>query len=87
MRVLFAFLVACCLVVGCVQQSTSPSGTECTTKDDCSPAQCCHPTSCIPAASKQVCNLMCTMECAPDTMDCGQGFCDCIAGKCQAVYS
>jgi len=67
-----------------IETNPPPEPTaECTTDDDCVPEQCCHPTTCIPAEQKGVCNLMCTQECQPQTMDCG-GYCACESGKCVA---
>jgi hypothetical protein len=63
-----------------------PSAQSCITKDDCVPAQCCHPTTCINKANKGVCNLMCTMSCE-GPIDCGAGSCGCINGKCSVVPS
>jgi len=56
----------------------------CTMDDDCVPAQCCHPTSCINKAEKGVCNMMCTMSCE-GPIDCGAGHCGCVSGKCGVV--
>lgn len=51
----------------------------CTTDADCVPAECCHPTSCVAAASKPDCSAtMCTMECKSGTMDCFGG---CLCGE------
>jgi hypothetical protein len=58
---------------------------ECKSKDDCIPAQCCHPTNCIAGPRDKPCNLLCTQECMPNTLDCKQGYCDCVSGKCEAV--
>jgi len=56
----------------------------CTTDDDCVPAQCCHPTSCVNQASITVCNLFCTASCK-GPLDCGAGSCGCTNGKCSVV--
>jgi len=56
----------------------------CTTDDDCVPAQCCHPTSCINRASKGVCNLLCTQNCQ-GPLDCGAGSCGCVNGRCSVA--
>jgi hypothetical protein len=59
-------------------------GAECRTDEDCVPAGCCHPTSCVAAARRPVCEgVMCTMDCRPATLDCG-GACLCQAGRCAA---
>jgi hypothetical protein len=58
----------------------------CTNDDDCIPAECCHPTSCINKAEKGVCNMMCTMNCQ-GPIDCGAGYCGCVNGKCVVVAS
>jgi hypothetical protein len=56
----------------------------CTTEDDCVPAQCCHPTSCVNQASIHVCNFLCTASCE-GPLDCGAGSCGCNNGKCSVV--
>ncbi len=59
---------------------------ECSLDEDCVPASCCHPDSCVPKSQTPDCsNMFCTMECKPETMDCGQGECKCIKGKCEAI--
>jgi len=57
--------------------------SDCTVDSDCVPEQCCHATSCIPQEKKEVCNVMCTMECRGGTLDCG-GSCACENSKCVA---
>jgi hypothetical protein len=58
----------------------------CMADADCVPAQCCHPTNCVPAAQAPDCSdIACTQECQPKTMDCGQGHCACEDGACTAV--
>jgi hypothetical protein len=66
-----------------VRKETPAPQDECTSDSDCVPEQCCHPTTCIPAEQKGVCNLACTAVCLPGTIDCG-GFCACDNGKCTA---
>jgi hypothetical protein len=56
----------------------------CTIDQDCMPAQCCHPTSCINRVAKQPCNVLCTMSC-DGPIDCGAGRCGCVNGKCGVV--
>ena len=63
-----------------------PALQDCTTDDDCVPAECCHPTSCINKANKGVCTLLCTMSCE-GPIDCGAGSCGCVNGKCSVVAS
>lgn len=61
-------------------------GQACTSDADCVPAQCCHPTSCVPASEAPDCSdVACTEECRGGTMDCGQGHCACQDGTCTAV--
>ncbi len=65
--------------------TTSPSALQvCLTDDDCVPAECCHPASCINKANKGVCTLLCTMSCE-GPIDCGAGRCGCVNGKCSVV--
>ena len=60
---------------------------QCKVDADCVPASCCHPASCVPAAQKPDCtDVMCTMQCAPNTLDCG-GHCACEAGSCKAIFA
>jgi hypothetical protein len=65
--------------------TTAPADNQtCTTADDCVPAQCCHPTSCVNQASIHVCNLLCTASCE-GPLDCGAGSCGCNNGRCSVV--
>src|SRR5665647_2849436 len=65
--------------------TTAPADNQtCTTDDDCVPAQCCHPTSCVNQASIHVCNFLCTASCE-GPLDCGAGSCGCNNGKCSVV--
>ena len=67
---------------GCINQGN----LECSSDSDCVPASCCHATECVPAGEAPNCeDIMCTMECKPNTMDCGQGSCKCIDNKCKAI--
>ena len=66
--------------------TVSPPAPGCTIDDDCIPAECCHPTSCINTAEKGVCTVMCTMSCE-GPIDCGAGHCGCVNGKCGVVAS
>jgi len=67
--------------------TTPPPGLQdCTTGDDCVPAECCHPTSCINKAYKGACNVLCTMSCE-GPIDCGAGRCGCVNGKCSVIAS
>jgi putative hemolysin len=60
---------------------------KCASDEECVPAQCCHPTSCINKDSKGVCNMMCTTVCEPGSMDCGQGRCVCKDGRCGVEWT
>ena len=61
---------------------------ECTSDSDCIPASCCHPASCAPRTNVSKCGeMMCTMDCRPNTMDCGQGSCSCVNNKCSVEWS
>ena len=60
----------------------------CSVDADCAPAQCCHPTSCIPKVNAPICDgIGCTMECAPGSMDCSCGHCACINGECGVEWT
>ena len=61
-----------------------PGPTGCTSDAECVPAQCCHPDSCINAAAKHVCILMCTNVCQ-GPIDCGAGHCGCVNRQCAVV--
>ena len=95
--IILLVLMSIVAISGCVKQTinigketttTVPVNTlTCQSKDDCVPAQCCHPTSCINKNYKTVCNVGCTAVCEPGTMDCGQGYCDCINNECKAIIN
>lgn len=58
----------------------------CESDSDCVAAQCCHPTSAVNKKFAPDCtDVICTMECRPDTIDCGYGEIKCIDSKCKAV--
>jgi len=60
----------------------------CVNDADCVPAQCCHPTSCVPKQQAPNCsNVACTMECREGTLDCGSGSCACVNGRCGVVWN
>ena len=60
-----------------------PVNGECKSDDDCVPAECCHPRSCVPVGQRPACKgVMCTMDCRGGTLDCGGGLCLCQAGHC-----
>ncbi len=57
----------------------------CTAPEDCVPAQCCHPTSCINKVAQRDCSgTACTMSCE-GPLDCGAGSCGCVQGQCSIV--
>lgn len=64
----------------------SSQPVECRGDDDCVPAACCHPTTCVPVAQAPSCAaVMCTRQCVPGTLDCGQAHCTCVAGRCNVA--
>ena len=80
MRWIIFLILVLILISGCNVEK------ECSKKQDCVKAECCHAKTCTTQENKPNCNeIVCTMECQPGTMDCGQGYCDCISGKCEAV--
>lgn len=85
--VIFGLLIAVVLVVGCVEEVTNIK-KECTSDEDCVPAQCCHPTSCVSRDQAPDCSgIFCTEDCRGGTMDCGCGYCGCIDGRCEVVWT
>jgi hypothetical protein len=57
---------------------------QCATNDDCVRATCCHANACVPRGQAPHCSdVMCTMDCRPNTLDCG-GRCACEGGLCVA---
>jgi hypothetical protein len=64
--------------------TTQADTQSCKTDQECVPAQCCHPMSCIKTIAKQPCTMMCTMSCE-GPLDCGAGSCGCVNGKCSVV--
>jgi hypothetical protein len=64
--------------------SAETAAPACVADDDCVPASCCHPSSCVPRDRAPDCGaVLCTMECRPATLDCGGG-CVCRDGQCAA---
>jgi hypothetical protein len=70
---------------------TTPAATvspvqvaECSGDADCVPAECCHPSSCIPGPRKTPCTLLCTMSCE-GPLDCGAGSCGCVNRTCRII--
>jgi hypothetical protein len=60
------------------------SAGECQMDDQCVPAQCCHPTTCVASFDAPPCaSTSCTSNCEAGTMDCGQGRCFCVEGLCR----
>jgi hypothetical protein len=85
-------LISFILMTGCVTgpgygtptPTVTPDLGSCTNDSQCVPAQCCHPTSCINAAYKEVCTELCTLECK-GPIDCGAGHCACVDGTCKVI--
>ena len=70
-----------------MEKKDPPSAEDlaCETDEDCVPAECCHPKTCVNKGAKPNCEgMMCTMVCRGGTMDCGGGKCVCQDGKCAA---
>ena len=63
---------------------SASSTTPCQSDEDCVPATCCHPKTCVDksAAPKDCAEMMCSDDCAEGTMDCGKGRCGCTEGAC-----
>jgi hypothetical protein len=69
------------------QMTTPPSMLQyCTTDNDCVPAECCHPTSCINRVYKGACTMLCTDVCQ-GPIDCGAGRCGCVNMTCSVIAS
>lgn len=84
-RSLFSlFLIAVLvLVVSC---SSIPPEQRCTLDSDCVPAACCHAIDVVSKGYAPNCDdVICTLECQPDTLDCGQGKIQCLKNKCTVV--
>ncbi|MCK4997439.1 hypothetical protein KAS08_03970 [Candidatus Pacearchaeota archaeon] len=57
-------------------------------EESCIPATCCHATTCVNENLAPDCSeIMCTMECVPETMDCGQGSCKWENGNCEVEWN
>ena len=76
------YLYLCLFLIGCSQHEVF----ECQTDTDCVPAECCHPTTCVPKDEAPSCEGMyCTTVCQPGSLDCGQGSCACDKGLCTTI--
>lgn len=65
----------------------SPEDCEyvCYRDEECVPAQCCHPTRCVPLALAPDCtDVTCTLVCE-GPIDCRAGFCGCLRGECTVI--
>lgn len=84
--VILIFLIFITAIVLVNKSGKEPAGGgECYIDSDCTPASCCHATSCILKIQAPDCSqAFCSQECSPGTLDCGQGSCKCIQGKCSA---
>ena len=72
----------------CTPEQNTEDKYSCNLDEDCVPASCCHPDSCVNKDYKPECEgFMCTMECEPGTLDCQQGSCQCINNQCEAVFN
>ncbi len=74
-----------------VEQSkqNNPNNSEsCLIDNDCIPATCCHPTSCVNKNLAPNCSgVACTMDCKLGTLDCGQASCGCVNKRCQVIQN
>ena len=88
-RIFIFLLLAMALVAVSGQQGCEEIPVkECLSNNNCVPAQCCHPTSCIAVDKAPSCKgIACTEECRNGTMDCGEGHCGCVDNKCQAIMT
>lgn len=76
--ILALFVVACTPQVAIEKQ--------CNVDSDCVPASCCHPNESISKNYAPACaDILCSMECEPNTLDCGQGEVKCVSGECKVV--
>ncbi|HMJ10590.1 MAG TPA: hypothetical protein VK524_04240 [Polyangiaceae bacterium] len=65
-------------------EASDPAKSACSKDEDCVPAACCHPSSCVSRSRAPDCKAaLCTMECRSGTLDCG-GSCLCQNGQCAA---
>lgn len=75
------------LIYFIVNNKTDTEASECKVNEDCVPATCCHPDSCVPAEKAPECkNIMCSMVCS-GPLDCGAGICGCVNNKCEIIPS
>lgn len=74
-------------VIDTGSDSDSFLDTDANSDEECVPARCCHPSSCVGKANEPDCGgVDCDASCEPGTLDCGQGFCDFVGGECTAVF-
>ena len=72
----------------CQPGTNFPFELSCQTDEDCIPATCCHPSTCVNKTYQPDCKgIFCSMVCAPNTMDCGQGRCVCVENTCQVEWT
>jgi hypothetical protein len=81
--ILIIGLLSLLLLTSCKQTITE---NYCQGVEDCVPATCCHPTEAVNINYAPDCeDVMCTMDCRPETLDCGQGYIDCVNNVCEVI--
>ena len=77
-----------CVLLSIFLLSCTPAEKQCSTDNDCVPAQCCHANDAVNKEYGPDCSgRLCTLQCEPGTIDCGQGEIQCVAGECRAVLT
>ncbi len=83
MMLVMVILAVILMVISC-----TPAAQQCSTDQDCVPAQCCHATGAVNKANAPDCSgILCTMSCEPDSIDCGQGEIKCVSDRCAVVMN
>ena len=79
------FIVGSIVVLFAIPKKSIVLGS-CASDDDCVPASCCHPSSCVAKEQAPSCKgIMCSQVCEPGTLDCRQGSCICENNQCKAM--
>jgi len=84
--IIVLIIILICLILYIKSQNENlGEGKQCLKNEDCIPATCCHPESCVPAEEASICRgVICSMVCS-GPLDCGAGECGCVDGGCEVV--
>lgn len=80
---IIGIIVVLLFLTSCASLAPIPAEKQCSVDADCVPATCCHSADAVNKQSAPDCqDIVCTMQCEPETLDCGQGEIKCVNNQC-----